>query len=490
MNSVNSADSGIYSFAPVPLLGRSVATQVESVNKLDIPDAAQLKIELAAKDDSPQKRSILRSIKEFASLGSLLRLTGTASMILALGFFLLDGLQSAADHQHRFWILLGFSTITAISGIVISRLFQDQKGARLLVSVALISVPVCFAVLGALIYSVFPLDGLSGDYPGYLLWQASDVFQLTLAAAVCTAVAVVVGFLGFSVIARQFRVPIFISLMSTSLLLVVPVRESLWAVLVAVAMLVIAVTVFLRYIKPHLTVTTGWSAFAISLSALPFILVIARGIWLYEMPVTGMLAAVTIAHFLLVKSGRRFDGRLRLAAEIGSIVSAIAVVIFAIQFLWFVDTAWRQFYKHYDMLMLASLLNMLFLQLDYFISNRYVARACRILYSSAWLTTLMAGTLLLNIPHYLTVMALLLLFATFVYGLFRSYTSLSIAAALGMLLVGLRHQDEILNIVSSGGILSVVGFGVICVVTAHMLEKHGPVLKARFSRKKAMSQQV
>ena len=78
------------------------------------------------------------------------------------------------------YVLLGQSGLLALAGLAIGYLLKEPKGARVFLTLALASVPANMAVLGAMVYSIAPLDGLlpgtatlDGGYPAYAFWEAS-----------------------------------------------------------------------------------------------------------------------------------------------------------------------------------------------------------------------------------------------------------------------------------------------------------------------------
>ncbi len=487
----------------------------KSTEILDVPTARQLAAELGITDQNmiislaaaeagdlsgsssdnaadssepgnSRKNRIMQSIKEFASIGTLLRLAGTVSMVAALVFFLFDGFHSATEHISRFWILLGFSSITAIGGIAMSRLFKDQKGARSLVAVALISVPACFAVLGALVYSIFPLDGLSSSYPQYLLWQAADVTQLGIASLVCTVVAGAVGFLGFSVMAPQVRVQLFVSMMLGSLLLVVPVRESLIAAVVAAIAVLVCLSILFVYVRPVVTLKTGWSVFAMALTALPAAIAIGRSVWLYDLRDLVVLALAASAHVGLVLIARFCQGKMRALAETGLMLTMLATIFAFAVFVSTLPSGLFSAGQGYSVAWTVLLLSALYLHLDWFMENRGVAMACRLVFSLMWFSLMLLGTLVFNDGLLLVVVSFMQALALTGYAVSKGYKSIGLTGFAVTLLLLVRHHDELLSLAYGAGILGAVGFGIVCVVAAHLLEKYGPVMKLRFSSKNAV----
>jgi len=429
---------------------------------------------------------VVGSIKQFASFGSLLRLLGTVSMIGALGYFLMDGLETT-EHQGRFWTLLGFEGIALAAGLVMSKLFKDQNGARSLVAVSLVSVPACFAVLGALVYSVFPLDGLNTNYPEYLFWQVGSVSELSMSAAVYALMCSVVGFFSFSVLARQARWPLVISLLGNCALLTVPVRETFWVAAVAVLMVSLTAFMLVRYVFPKITVRTFWTNFAITVTALPVMIMTARSVLLYEVSAVVFMAVAAGFYLALAGLHRKVDDGSKSWVEVFLLVAGLlfmfasAKLLYDTQHYAFGDFLW--IIKKFDNIIMAGIIAIVMIDLDCRLENRFVAAINRRGFSLVWFV-FVAMTVSLT-SGIVPVVGVVLAAALLAYGVYRRHNSMMLVSA-GVFVVFLfKHHQMIIEQVLSSGIYGALGFGISCVLCAHLLEKHGPAIKARlrFGRK-------
>ena len=436
--------------------------------------------------DKTQFQKLLSSIGHYATVGTLLRLFGSASIIIALCVFLLDGFD-AGNHLQRFWVLLSFSSISVVAGVLMSRIFSDQKGARTMVIIALLSVPTCFAVLGGLVYSLFPLDGLHYTYPDYLFWQAGSFSQLALAGTVCTVIAAAVSWFGFSVLAQQVRLPLFSSLMLSSALLLIPVRNSAWVTLVGFAMISIIAIVLLRYVMPRLTLKTHWSSFSVLLTLLPLCILICRGAWLYDMSSAMMFASAAGLHCALLYIARSARNWPLSMIEFALIVSGATAVFFAVPLL---DDLARSGFPLISNLVYSLrssvvllLLTGLIVHLDLTLKSHRLAKLSRILFSATFILTFIASSLshassLIELAAVAAVAALIT-----AYGLYRGYHSLVISGATVIASLVLFHHNDFLAAIYSTGILGILAFGTACVFSAHLFEKYGPLLRARYALK-------
>lgn len=85
-------------------------------------------------------------------LPSLLRILGTTALLVAMYSFLVKGWQSGGD-VFRYLLMLGHTGAMAAIGLASGHWLKEGKGARLLLTLALVSVAANFAILGAFIYS-------------------------------------------------------------------------------------------------------------------------------------------------------------------------------------------------------------------------------------------------------------------------------------------------------------------------------------------------
>jgi len=442
--------------------------------------------------DKSQFQRLLSSIGQFASVGTLLRLFGSASMVVALCFFLLDGYH-AGNHMQRFWLLMAFSAISVISGFLMSRIFSDQKGARTMVTVALLSVPTCFAVLGALVYSHVPLDGLKNIYPDYLLWQSGSLSQLLLAGTVCTLITGTVSWFGFSVLARQIRLPLFSALILGSALLVIPVRNSVWVALVGFAMISIVAIVLLRYVMPRLTLKTHWSSFSLLLTALPIVILICRSAWLYDMSAAMMFACAAGLYCALIYIARNAGDWALSLTESALLVAGAALVLFAHPLLndlarsgWpIVSTVLKNLRYSDTLILLAALIA----HLDFTLKNRGIAKWSRIIFSTTLFLAFLESSFMYASSMIDLTVAAAVAASMAGYGLYRRYPFLIIIGGTLIFALLLIHHNDIFGFIHGTGLLGLLAFGTVCVFSAHLFEKYGPLLRARYSLKAKISNQ-
>ena len=183
------------------------------------------------------------SVRAHASVADAMRLVGAALLVTSLSRFLLSGVELDNDLQ-RFVLLLGQTALFTGAGFAVARLFDDARGARLLFAVALLSVPAGLAVLGAMLYSLAPLDpsvppvatfwptgtgALDGrDLPAFARWHVGSARETAIAAAAAALVLLPTTFFALAVLARGSAVRIGIASLLAGAFLLVPVRDPSW----------------------------------------------------------------------------------------------------------------------------------------------------------------------------------------------------------------------------------------------------------------------
>ena len=167
-------------------------------------------------------------------LGKLLRFFGGASILAAMGTFLLQrwGIE---DDWVRYVVLLGVTVALAVTGVFGGLRYREGKGARALIGIVLSSVPIHFAITGGLLYSRYALDDLGVAFSGATRWVAGSPLEALLPAALALAFLVPAVWLGTRVMFRSASKRVALAILGASLLIWVPVREPMLVALVAAA---------------------------------------------------------------------------------------------------------------------------------------------------------------------------------------------------------------------------------------------------------------
>lgn len=249
-------------------------------------------------DGSTYLARTLSAIREGASIAGLLRISGALLMVLSLSAFLIQGVEAASD-LHRYLLLLGQTLLLSAAGFAVGFWLKEPRGARVFFSLGLISIPANFAVLGAMIYSIAPLDDLITHYPAYASWQSASLNELLVAAAAALAVLVPMCMFCFAVMARQSKWWLSACYLTASATLLIPVRDTFSITLISsVCTLGIVILLAARMKKRHHQ-PTGEEKFATTLLFIPPVLMLARSAMLYGIDSYLALAAVIGIHYLL-----------------------------------------------------------------------------------------------------------------------------------------------------------------------------------------------
>jgi len=399
--------------------------------------------------DKPAKSAKLMKafalIKHFTTLGTALRCLGVISIAAGLLVFLANGYQNI-DHSARFWWLIALTAIIQAIG--------------------------CFAVLGAFVFSISSLENSSRLYPEIFHWQALEPIQVVIAGIVCSLVTAFVSWTGFSVLSRETRLPLTTAMMLCSALLVLPVRESIGMIPIALTMAAICYVTLMRYVLPKLKLKTHWSNLAIIFTWIPAIILVARDLFFYNAPLAVMLACAAGLHFLFWRLGRTIHNRLRIALDMLMICSGFALVYYLAAILISATHGqsgmvyYNFFHWHTSMLLVPALVLGLIIQLDLTIANRTLARIARGLFSISLATQLLVLSKFqeLAILHWSIFIAFA--FSLAAYGTMRRSWFLTFTGVVSVLLLVAPQLENLI-------------FGILCIVGAHQLERHGPLLRAR-----------
>ena len=252
-------------------------------------------------DDSPGYLArVTHAIREGASIAGLLRISGAALMVLSLSVFLMQGVEAASD-LHRYLLLLGQTLLLSAAGFGVGFWLKEPRGARVFFSLGLISIPANFAVLGAMIYSIAPLDNLLMEYPAYASWQSASINELLIAAAAAVTVLIPMSLFCFAVMARESKWWLTGGYLMASATLLIPLRDTFSIMLISGVCTVTIAMLLAARSKKQQPQNTFESKFATALLFVPPALMLVRSGILYGMDPYLVLAIVVSIHYLLRK---------------------------------------------------------------------------------------------------------------------------------------------------------------------------------------------
>lgn len=210
----------------------------------------------------------------------IFRSLGALAVLISLYTFLARGWDASSDLT-RYLIFIGHTAALALVGLINAKLIKEAKGARLLLILALISIPVNFSILGGFIFAGSNIGQLI-EYPQYVSWSVGGLdtaLMLTLAAF---AVMVPVSFLGFKVLFRNVSIKASILFLLSNMVLLIPFRQP---ELVAVFAIVLAVGLFVfyhRYLRRQIALKTLEGKISFALQFMPITILLGRSFWLYQ----------------------------------------------------------------------------------------------------------------------------------------------------------------------------------------------------------------
>ena len=242
--------------------------------------------------------SIFTKLKNIISISEILRLFGACAVIASMSLFLLNGWTEGNDIQ-RYLKLLAQTGLLTLAGFAMSYALKENKGARLFFALALISVVANFAILGALTYSMFPLDNGLIDYPSMVTWtvvSATSFWPVFIGAVI--ALMVLARF-SFSIFARNIATPLSINFLAMNALLLIPVRSSLLVSAIAIVGLWVSSLLVKRLSANEKVVFTNETKFALSLMFAPALLIIARAVSLYSLDEVMLVLICGLAYAFL-----------------------------------------------------------------------------------------------------------------------------------------------------------------------------------------------
>jgi len=213
-------------------------------------------------------------------LPDLLRSLGALAVLISLYNFFALGWDGSSDLV-RYLMLLGHTGALAGIGLASGHFLREGKGARLLLSLALVSVVANFAILGAFIFSSLPGVDLVA-YPHYLTWSVASPGIAIMTTLGSLLVLLPVMRIGFLTLARGIskRMTLIFLLANAALLLPIRTPE-----MVALLTLVMAGMLLLWCggdLRKSTEVKTREGMVALLMQFMPIGVLLGRNIWLYS----------------------------------------------------------------------------------------------------------------------------------------------------------------------------------------------------------------
>ncbi len=280
---------------------------------------------------SPSSRfsvdAVMQSIRNVATLSEALRILGAGVLLASMSVFLMQGWSGGNDIS-RYFLLLAQTGLLGAAGFAMSHVVKETKGARLFFGLALVSIPANFTILGALLYSVFQWDGGLATYPGFADWRIEDVANIGLTMGAALLVLVPMALFCFAIMARHSAKPLALNFLLLNALLLLPIRSSLAAGVIALAGVVYALTVVSRLTRKNLALKTGEGKFALATLFIPLGIILFRSMYFYQVD-SLMIAMLTMVLFLVARQASLFPDRSPRVAVALELLSWPLAIVFA-----------------------------------------------------------------------------------------------------------------------------------------------------------------
>lgn len=405
------------------------------------------------------------------SLPSLLRSLGAATVIAAVSIFLLQGWDQGNDIQ-RYLILLAHTVGLAVIGFASGHWIGESKGARLLVALALASIPASFAVAGGFVYSQLGSNAAGILYPAFATWQVGSPTAALWCAASAMLLLTPVARLGFMVLTRRFAWRFTALYMISNALLLVPIRDPVLVGWGALALVVAVLAVITRTARGEVALRTPEGVIARSLQVVPLLLLLARNAWLYS-PSDVLFTVMAVVAFLLLRHVALLlspMGRTRALAEAVSLLPAATAAVGT--------TAVLDGTAHLAGDLLLPVFALVFAALAVEISTRAGRGGSGYRRLAAAIVGVgLIGNLLLFGDGATATLCLVFGLATVVAGHMVEQRSV-FALGLITLIVGLFYQLHfVIALFDLGSWASLALLGIAAIVFGSAIERHGPRLK-------------
>ena len=423
--------------------------------------------------NASEPSSFFQLVRKYATVSDVLRMGGALAVAIAMGIFLLEGVEVVND-LYRFLTMLGLTAALTAAGFLMSMLLKEQRGSRVFISLGLLSIPVNFTVFGALIYSVMPLDTMAINYPEFAHWQAASATDITVALISGLAVLAPVVWLGFSVLARSARGWLSMTLLLSCAVLIIPVRHEIWAALLALTSTAVVLWQCQKYSKDSLALKTPEGRFAVALLFVAPVVVAVRSLFLYE--VSGVLV-------LTLGSGIYLTMRqLMVQKTEASAYSALLTILAGIATL-VVGISGSEVIRHYvsnDLALIGGSIAILLLALDIKTVSPSQQAANRV--GVTLVTVATSAIVLLSLSSTTSVITLagvVVLVAVAVYGYLYKHTVIVTIACLGAAAIAILNAEEMWLAVVQTGWWGIAAAGALAIVSGSILDRAGTVVEVK-----------
>ena len=256
-------------------------------------------------------------------LPSLLRILGTTALLVAMYSFLVKGWHSGGD-VFRYLLMLGHTGAMTAIGLTSGHWLKEGKGARLLLTLALVSVSANFAILGAFIFSQTQWAA-TVNYSGYVAWSVDSLSTALVVTGLALVVLLPVVFLGFRVLSRSMSSSLAVLFLISNMALLVPLRDPYMVGFMVVALSLFVLVFSGKTARQDVSARTHEGMMALVLQYMPIGVLLCRNLWLYTPDLFLLTILALTVFFALRQIGMHLESfpAIRSLVEVLSIVPAL-----------------------------------------------------------------------------------------------------------------------------------------------------------------------
>lgn len=254
------------------------------------------------------------------NLPAILRILGAGAVLVAMYSFLVRGWDTGND-VFRYFLMLGHTGTLAAIGLASGHWLKESKGARLLLTLSLVSIPANFAILGAFIFSQTTGIDVSA-YPQYVAWSVDSLNSALVISGVALLVLIPVTLLGFTVLARSMSKKLSILYLLSNAALLFPLRDPQLIGLMVMVLAVIVIALSRKTSTHNTAAKTNEGIIALGLQLLPLAVLMGRSLWLYSIDLF-LLTVLAITLFFIL---RQISLYLDPNSKIRSVLDSLSVV--------------------------------------------------------------------------------------------------------------------------------------------------------------------
>ena len=416
---------------------------------------------------------VMESIRNFATLSEVLRVTGAAVLLASMSVFLLQGWNAGNDIS-RYLLLLAQTGLLTAAGFAMSHGLKETKGARIFFGLSLVSIPANFTILGALLYSVFQWDGGLSTYPSYATWQIEDVANIGITLGGAMLVLLPVTVFCFAIMARHSAKSLSVHFLLLNALLLLPIRNSFAAGTVALLGVFYALYVVAKLARKDRSLKTGEGKFALATLFIPLGIVLFRSMYFYQID-SLMVAMVSMALFLLARQASLFPDR---GERVALVLQVLSVPFALVVGLSLTDAFAPALADGLAAPLFASVYTVLALD----ILRRTGSRRLGVLIGVS-ISLFVALSFTLNVAMNLSALTALLSIVAGVilllWGLAGRKPFASFAGAITLIAGAWFGFDEVVRLIMTSSWIDLAIFGASAIALGSIVDRHGVAIKLR-----------